>query len=230
MLHPIDLHTLNNVGPELIVTCDGLLHLYQFGETTAEHVGTLASLARIQPGSRVIDLGSGVGGFSRIAQQLVPDASFTLVNLAERQHDFAPEHMQKLVCDFTRVPLPDSSFDSAVAIFSFSQVEDVKPALAEAFRLLCPGGTLLVYDVLRVSGDNSRLDKLCCKARTERELSDAALACGFTEAVFVRPSTFTYTLKDQQILAEVLKEFEGTAPGIWQVRKPVNAFTSHRPE
>lgn len=195
-----------------------LCHLYQFGDTVQEHIQTLIGLTRIPVVGRVVDLGSGVGAVSRLMQEQLPAARFTLVNLSAHQHTYAPSWMRQVVCDMTATPFPAESFDTALAIFAFSQV-DLDAALLETYRLLVPGGTLLVYDVLRISGDNSKLDPHCCQARTGGEVLDAARAVGFTLCAFMAPKTYGYTIDDEALRAEILKDFEGTGPGLWQLRK-----------
>lgn len=199
-----------------------LCHLYQFGDTVQEHIGTLIELARIPEAGRVVDLGSGVGAVSRLMQEQLPAAQFTLVNLSAHQQTYAPKWMRQVVCDMTCTPFPAESFDSALAIFAFSQAE-LFAALREAYRLLVPGGTLLVYDVLRISGDNSKLDPHCCQARTGAEVLDAARAVGFTLCTFAAPTEYGYTIDDEALRAEILTDFEGTGPGLWQLQKPSSA-------
>ena len=220
MLAPLDLDAIDRVTDYLIAEHNlRLCLLYQFGADLDEHIEIFAQLARIPPGGRVVDLGSGVGEVSRLLQKQVPGATFSLVNLSSHQHYYAPEWMEKHACDLTSVPLPSASFDSALAIFSFSQC-DLDAALREAFRLLIPGGTLLVYDVLRLSGDNSRLDRLCCQARTRDEVADAAMRAGFSCEAFYQPTNYDYTIDDTSLREQVLQEFEGTGPGLWQLIKP----------
>jgi len=98
-----------------------------------------------EPGDRTLDAGCGEG---RVARDLRArghrvvgvDLSPTLVRLAQ-EADAAGEYV---VGDLVRLPFPDASFDLAIAFNSLMNVDDMQGAVAEAARVLVPGGRLCV--------------------------------------------------------------------------------------
>lgn len=54
------------------------------------------------------------------------------------------ENQVDIICQATAIPLPDSSFETVFSTQVIEHVADHNQMLAEAFRLLRPGGTLIV--------------------------------------------------------------------------------------
>jgi len=92
------------------------------------------------PPKRVLDLGCGEG---RVGAVLVErgyevmgvDSSETMVELARDRHP-------ALCADAAALPFEDGSFDLAVAYMSLFTMDDLDGAIAEAGRVLLPGGLL----------------------------------------------------------------------------------------
>ena len=110
----------------------------------------LALDAGIGSGDRVLDLGSGPGTLTRAAADLA-GSSGQVIGL-----DSSPEmviHAQRLggdsrVGDVARPPFSDNSFDVVVSALALHHVEpeDRDAVFAQAFRMLIPGGRLLVAE------------------------------------------------------------------------------------
>jgi len=99
----------------------------------------LAGLDR--PG--VLDLGCGKGRFAR---HLAGDgASVIGVDLSSRMLADA-EGLDRARATALRLPFRDRTFDAVVAIEAFEHLGAVGPAIAEARRVLRPGGRLVVVD------------------------------------------------------------------------------------
>src|SRR5919199_2669027 len=105
------------------------------------------------PGERVLDLGCGSGGFGRVVAPLVApggrvigvDRAPEAVNLARRLSDgVETAGLAFEWADGHDVPFADASFDAAACISVLSFCEDPGRVLAELYRVLCPGGRLLV--------------------------------------------------------------------------------------
>jgi ubiquinone/menaquinone biosynthesis C-methylase UbiE len=131
--------------------------------------GRAASLEIIKelcltPDSRVLDLGSGLGGPARTVAELT-GCTVTGVDLTPEFCEVAraltewtglADRTRFQVGDATATGLPDGSVDAAMTVHVAMNISD-KPALyAEAFRLLRPGGRFVVYDVLQGEGGEVR--------------------------------------------------------------------------
>lgn len=97
--------------------------------------------ASASPGSRVLDVGSGRGGVMELIWDEVglavgvdPDRA----SLVERR---VPLPVAQAAGD--RLPLADSSFDVALAIWVFEHLAEPGPTLSEIARVLRPGGRLI---------------------------------------------------------------------------------------
>ena len=95
------------------------------------------------PGRRTLDLGSGEGRLSRDLKAIghtltAVDASPTMVAAASE----ADPELEVHVADAADLPFEDASFDLTVAFMSLQDIDDLEGALAEAARVLEPGGRL----------------------------------------------------------------------------------------
>ena len=104
----------------------------------------------LEPGERVLDIGAGPGFLAaEMAAEVGPngrvhgvDPSESMLAMARRRE--AP--VEYVAGDALALPFPDEHFDAAVCTQVLEYVDDVGGALAEARRVLRPGGRLLVLD------------------------------------------------------------------------------------
>jgi ubiquinone/menaquinone biosynthesis C-methylase UbiE len=115
-----------------------------------------ALLTLIPPGSefRLLDIGTGTGRVlellaPRVKQALGVDASKAMLALARaRLSGPAFAHCAVRLADMYRLPLADRTFDTVVLQMVLHHAEDPAGAVREATRVLAPGGTLLVIDLV----------------------------------------------------------------------------------
>ena len=102
---------------------------------------------------RLLDVGTGTGRLlellaPRISLGLGVDASRAMLALARaRLAGQAFSHCAVRLADMYRLPIPDAGFDAVVMQMVLHHAEDPAAALAEAARVLRPGGRLVVVDL-----------------------------------------------------------------------------------
>jgi ubiquinone/menaquinone biosynthesis C-methylase UbiE/DNA-binding transcriptional ArsR family regulator len=145
-----------------------------------------ALFARLPEGrlGRVLDIGCGTG---RMMALLAPRAESVLgIDLSRRMLALARTRIaeQGLAncavrqADMARLPLPDASFDLVVLCMVLHYADDPAAVLAEAARLVSPGGTVAVIDL----APHTRDDLIRRLAHTTPGLSSAAVSRPLAEA------------------------------------------------
>lgn len=114
----------------------------------------LAEVARAALGNlapRLLDLGCGTGALAELVLGEIPGAQLTCVDLSPRMVETARlrlgDQADVLLADAERLPFHDSTFDVAWCNDSFHHYPDPERAVFQTWRVLVPGGTLVVGDV-----------------------------------------------------------------------------------
>src|SRR6201993_2134165 len=172
--------------------------------------GNPTALAQLQPGETVLDLGSG-GGIDVLlsAKRVGPSGKAYGLDMTDEMLALARENQQKsgltnvefLKGAIESIPLPDNSVDVIISNCVINLSADKDRVLAEAFRVLKPGGRFAVSDVV-VRGEvpaairNSVELWIGCVAGAldEQDYRDKLARAGF-EGIDVEP-TRVYRVED----------------------------------
>ncbi|UCC65198.1 MAG: ubiquinone/menaquinone biosynthesis methyltransferase, partial [Anaerolineae bacterium] len=116
---------------------------------------TVARLAALPPGGRVLDVATGTGDIALALAERYPGAQvvgadFSLEMMAAGRRKFAARGRIGLAAgDALRLPFPDGSFDAVATGFALRNVTDVSRAFAEMYRLVKPGGRVVCLEISR---------------------------------------------------------------------------------
>jgi SAM-dependent methyltransferase len=196
-------------------------NLYDVGQTAGipEHAvmaslgcGNPTALAELKPGEIVLDLGSG-GGIDVLlsAKRVRPGGKAYGLDMTDEMLVLARENQKKasvtnvefLKGEIENIPLPANSVDVVISNCVINLSADKDRVLAEAFRVLRPGGRFAVSDVV-VRGDvpadirkNIELWVGCVAgALRESEYVAKLSAAGFEEVTI--EATRVYRVEDAQ--------------------------------
>jgi arsenite methyltransferase len=165
--------------------------------------GVPTAVADLRPGEVVLDLGSGAGADVLIsARRVAPGGRAIGLDMTDEMLDLARhnaagagvENVEFLKGYLEDIPLPDDSVDVVISNCVINLAADKNVVLAEAARVLSPGGRLAFSDVLadqdmdaNTKADMTQWTGCIAGALTADEFTQALSAAGFTN-IEIRPT------------------------------------------
>jgi SAM-dependent methyltransferase len=191
--------------------------------------GNPTALAQLNPGETVLDLGSG-GGMDGLlsAKRVGPSGKVYGLDMTDEMLELARENQRKagiqnvefLKGEIEQIPLPDQSIDVIISNCVINLSPDQDQVLAEAFRVLKPGGRLAISDVVvrgkvpaEIHPSVERWIGCVAGALEESEYRDKLVKMGFEEIAIV--PTHSYRLEDTNaFLAGAGRDRNAIAPQV----------------
>jgi demethylmenaquinone methyltransferase / 2-methoxy-6-polyprenyl-1,4-benzoquinol methylase len=115
-----------------------------------------------RPGQRLLDVAGGTGDIAFRFLRRAPGASAVVCDMTEAmlaegrkraEAGSLAERLDWVAGDAMSLPFGDASFDVYTISFGIRNVTRIEAALAEAFRVLRPGGRLMVLEFGRIPND-----------------------------------------------------------------------------
>ena len=122
----------------------------------AEHWrhGLIRDGTRLDPGTRLLEVGCGVGAVLAVLGQEYPGVELFGVDIEQKQLDFARGHLERAGVEATlrqadalALPFADGSFDNVWMMWFLEHLADPPAALREARRVLAPEGRITAIEV-----------------------------------------------------------------------------------
>ncbi len=169
--------------------------------------GNPHAIGTLKPGETVVDFGSGGGIDCFIAAKAVGetgriigiDMTQDMIQLARNNAArLNLDHVEFHLAEMENTPLQDDSTDAIISNCVINLAPDKDPVFAEAFRILKPGGRLMVSDLVKVQEipleeAEDTANWVSCLAGTE--MKDVYLGrirdAGFTDIQIVSDSPWT---------------------------------------
>jgi ubiquinone/menaquinone biosynthesis C-methylase UbiE len=103
----------------------------------------------------VLEIGSGSGAMAGELLERFPDVRLTATDYDDSMVEAARDRLREFgdrvevqQADAAQLPFPDETFDAVASFIMLHHVIDWERAIAEAVRVLRPGGRLLGFDLL----------------------------------------------------------------------------------
>lgn len=125
----------------------------------ARHSDSILFLSQGMVGQRILDAGAGDGSMVRLLRSRFPQATVQGIDLAPKNDDV-------IAGDLTNMPFADGSYDTLFCMEVIEHVPsaDITKILQEAFRVLAPGGSLILTTPYNEALEKSHVECPNCQA------------------------------------------------------------------
>lgn len=139
------------------VDVEGLAPIDEFHSGGRQATAALTAQLGLRPDSHVLDVGSGIGGTARFIASAY-GCRVTGIDLTEEYIETAraltdrvglADRVSFRQASALQLPFPPASFDAICMLHVGMNIEDKDALCAELARVLRPGGTCGIYDVMR---------------------------------------------------------------------------------
>lgn len=139
-------HTFNQIAPRY----NFMNHLMTGGLDIVMRRQVIR-LANPQVEERLLDLGSGTGDLAQEARRKCPEAHITAADFSLAMMGAGKnwKTIERSAADALHLPFRENSFDVVVSGYLVRNVTDLGAALAEQYRVLKPGGRIVILDTTR---------------------------------------------------------------------------------
>ncbi len=139
-------------------TYDFLNHALSMGVDKGWRTKAIRALGQYSP-RRVLDVATGTGDFAILTANLLHPEEIVGVDISEGMMNVARRKVQELAAslqgtgisfrkdDCLHLSFPDASFDAVTVAYGVRNFQDLDAGLAEMFRVLRPGGHLLIVEL-----------------------------------------------------------------------------------
>jgi demethylmenaquinone methyltransferase/2-methoxy-6-polyprenyl-1,4-benzoquinol methylase len=144
-------HSIQSLFTRIASRYDLMNRLMTFGQDQRWRRDVIRCAA-LAPDARLLDLGTGTGDLACTALREFSSVRVTAVDFTiemlrrARRRDARPAWLS---ADAACLPFPGQTFAAAVSGFLLRNVPDVAAVLREQFRLLQPGGRIVILDTTR---------------------------------------------------------------------------------
>jgi len=200
--------------------------------------GNPQTIAALQPGETVVDLGSG-GGFDCFlaAKQVGPDGRVIGVDMTPDMISRARLNAAKLQSDnvefrlgeIEHLPVADEQADLIMSNCVINLSPEKQSVYHEAFRVLKPGGRLAISDIVAlqplpddIKNDLEMVSACIGGAATVADTENMLKQAGF-EQIRVTPEKVSQEIVDEWLPGSKVGEY--VAPAGIEARKPITDFT-----
>ena len=163
---------VGRVTRTLVERGHSILQSHKLAATDEDHLLELLDYFDPPYGGSVLDVGCGVGTVAAFMADVCRDLKFTLLNISGTQLEMAPPEMAKVRADMHALPFRRDSFDAVMFCYSLGHGL-LDECIAEASRVLRPGGVLFIYD-LETKDQDYLIEHLGYRPHSKKEVWDAA--------------------------------------------------------